>query len=128
MSIGYRIAQLFAALQIASYADTVRTIALGAFDDIGLAASMVRMEAVANGLSSTGWAAVLLLSSVGQGKIAGRIAYALAGMMWFDVLTTWRLDMPLPPYFLWWGSAVAALQLLAGYTLERGALAREKTA
>lgn len=95
--IGYRIAQLFAALQVASYADTVRNIALGSFDKIGLAAPMIRMEAVANGLSAAGWATVLTLSLLGNGVAAGRIAYGLAGMMWFDVLTTWRLDIPRNP-------------------------------
>lgn len=128
MPIGYRLAQLFAALQIVTYADTVRNIALGAFDKIGLAAPMIRMEAVANGLSSVGWASVLVLSATGQGKAAGRLAYALAGMMWFDVLTTWRLDMPLPPHFLWWGTTVVLLQLLAGSTFERrGEASRELT-
>lgn len=127
MTIGYRIAQFFAALQVASYADTVRNIALGAFDNIGLAAPMIRMEAVGNGLSAMGWAVVLMLSASERGTTAGRVAYVLAGMMWFDVLTTWRLDMPLPPYFLWWGSAVVALQLLAGFTLERAISAKEAT-
>ncbi|UNK79593.1 hypothetical protein MNQ96_00395 [Sphingopyxis granuli] len=127
MTIAYRVAQVFGGLQMISYADTVRNIALGAFDDIGLAAPMIRMEAVANGLSCIGWAAILVLSALGRGKTAGRLAYGVAGMMWFDVLTTWRLDMPLPPYFLWWGSAVVVLQLLAGYTLERAG-AKEQAA
>lgn len=128
MTVAYRVAQVFAGLQIISYADTVRNIALGAFDEIGLAGPMIRMEAVANGLSCIGWASVLVLSALGRGKTAGRLAYSVAGMMWFDVLTTWRLDMPLPPYFLWWGSAVVLLQLLAGYTLERAGAAKEQAA
>lgn len=128
MTVGYRIAQVFAALQIASYGDTVRNIALGAFDNIGLAAPMIRMEAVANGLSCIGWATVLVLSALGQGRSAGRLAYGISGMMWFDVLTTWRLDMPLPPYFLWWGSTVVLLQLLAGYALEQGNQTKEHVA
>ncbi|MBA4306910.1 MAG: hypothetical protein C0429_09270 [Sphingopyxis sp.] len=126
--IGYRIAQLFAALQVASYADTVRNIALGSFDKIGLAAPMIRMEAVANGLSAAGWATVLTLSLLGNGVAAGRIAYGLAGMMWFDVLTTWRLDMPLPPHFLLWGSAVVMLQLWLGFTLEKSGDQKEAVA
>lgn len=124
--ISYRLCQAFAALQIASYADTVRTIAIGGFDKIGLAAPMVRMEAVANGFSALGWAMVFGLSFTAKARMAAHIAYVLAGMLWFDVLTTWPLDMPLPPHFLWWGSAVAALQLLAGYTLERHAPSREE--
>ncbi len=119
LKIGLRLCQIVAALQIVSYGDTVRIIAQGQFDTIGLVGPMVRMEAVANGFSALGWAIVLGLSFTIHLKTAGHIAYILAGMLWFDVLTTWRLEMPLPPYFLWWGSAVAALQLLIGYTIER---------
>jgi hypothetical protein len=121
----YRIAQAFSLLQIFSYADTVRNIAMGAFDKIGLAPAMIRMEAVANGFSAMGWSCVFILSCIGHGRMAGHLAYGLAGMMWFDVLTTWPLDMPLPPNFLVWGSAVAAVQIVVGFGLEKNAASLE---
>ena len=115
----FRICQLLMLLQLLSYTDTVRSIALGAFDTIGLVGPMVRMEAVANGYSALGWATALALSFTSLAPLASRLIYALAGMMWFDVLTTWPLDMPLPDGFLYWGSAVVLIQLAIGFALER---------
>jgi hypothetical protein len=106
-------------LQTLSYTDTVRSISRGAFDTIGITGPMVRMEAVANGYSALGWAIALGLSFSPHAHLAPRIIYVLAGMMWFDVLTTWPLDMPLPDGFLYWGSLVVALQLGIAGLLER---------
>ena len=117
--LGLRLCQLFMLLQVFSYTDTVRSIARGAFDTIGLVGPMVRMEAVANGFSALGWAVALALTFTSLAPIAGRIVFILAGMMWFDVLTTWPLDMPLPDGFLYWGSAVVLIQLAIGLALVR---------
>ena len=117
--IGLRICQLLMLLQIFSYTDAVRTIALGAFDTIGLPGPMIRMEAVANGFSALGWTVALAISFTSLAALTPRIIYVLAGMMWFDVLTTWPLDMPLPDGFLYWGTVVAAVQAVIAYTVER---------
>lgn len=117
--LGFRLCQLAAALQIVSYGESVTAIAKGDFDGTGLVDAMIRMEAVANGFSALGWAVVLVLTFAGHSITAGRICYILAGMMWFDVATTWPLDMPLPPHFLVWGSVVVLLQILIGYSIER---------
>lgn len=117
--LGLRLCQLFMLLQVFSYTDTVRTISRGAFDTIGLVGPMVRMEAVANGFSALGWAMALALTFTSLAPLAGRVVFVLAGMMWFDVLTTWPLDMPLPDGFLYWGSAVVLIQLAIGLALDR---------
>lgn len=116
---GFRLGQLLAAAQITSYGESVTSIAKGDFDSTGLVDAMVRMEAVANGFSALGWGVVLALTFTPHLKAAGRICYILAGMMWFDVLTTWPLDMPLPPHFLIWGSVIVMLQLMIGWMIER---------
>lgn len=121
--IVYRTCQVAAAALVINYAATVRNIALGDFDHVGLAMPMVRMEAVGNGFSAIGWALVFGASFTSQAATWAKLAYLLAGMFLFDVLTTWPLDMPLPPGFLWWGSAAAAVQVLIGFGLERGARA-----
>ncbi|WP_340644812.1 hypothetical protein [Phenylobacterium sp.] len=126
-SIAYRACQIAAAALVVNYVATVRNIALGDFDHVGLALPMVRMEAVGNGLSAIGWAVVLGVSFTSQAAAWSKLAYPLAGMLLFDVLTTWPLDMPLPPGFLWWGSAGVAAQVLIGLTLERGARAAAQT-
>lgn len=118
---GFRLCQLLVALQITSYGESVVSIARGDFDGTGLVDAMVRMEAVANGFSALGWGVVLALSFTQHLKAAGRICYILAGMMWFDVLTTWPLDMPLPPHFLIWGSIIVVLQSMIGWMIERQA-------
>lgn len=117
--VSVRVCQILMVLQMLSYTDTVRLISLGAFDTIGLVGPMVQMEAVANGYSALGWATAFALSFTSLALLAPRIIYVLAGMMWFDVLTTWPLDMPLPDGFLYWGSVVVLIQLLIGFTLER---------
>jgi hypothetical protein len=118
-SLGLRLCQFFMLLQLFSYTDTVRSIARGAFDTIGLVGPMVRMEAVANGFSALGWAVALALTFTTLAPLAGRLVFILAGMMWFDVLTTWPLDMPLPDGFLYWGSIVVLVQLAIGLALDR---------
>lgn len=117
--LGLRLCQFFMLLQVFSYTDTVRSISRGAFDTIGLVGPMVRMEAVANGFSALGWAMALALTFTSLAPLAGRVVFVLAGMMWFDVLTTWPLDMPLPDGFLYWGSAVVLIQLAIGLALDR---------
>ena len=107
---------LFALLAL-SFSDSSLQIELGHFDDIGLPAAMVSMERVGNAAEAAGWAIVFILSFAKNPLIAPELCLFLAGMLFFDVHTTWPLDMPLPPYFLVWGSVLAAVQILAGLSL-----------
>ena len=107
---------LFALLTV-SFADSTMQIGLGHFDAIGLPAEMVSMERVGNAMEASGWAIVFLLSFRQNPLFAPELCLFLSGMLFFDVQTTWPLDMPLPPYFIAWGSVLALVQALAGFSL-----------
>ncbi|MCF6214860.1 MAG: hypothetical protein L3J58_01650 [Emcibacter sp.] len=100
-----------------SFADSAAQIALGAFDDVGLPPEMVVMEEVGNAFAAVGWFVVLILSFRKNPLIAPELSWFLAGMFFFDIQTTWPLDMPLPPYFLVWGTVLVFIQIAAGFSL-----------
>jgi hypothetical protein len=104
-----------------NFASTVLAIMGGDFDRTGLPPEMTIMEAVANGFAALGWAAVLISALFKRYLTAARLAVFLAGFFFFDVITTFVLPMPLPPYFLIWGSAVAGLMLLGARHLQKEA-------
>ncbi|MAB12324.1 hypothetical protein [Parvibaculum sp.] len=102
-----------------NYGMTVQTILAGEFDHTGLPAAMTTMEAVANGVEAFGWLLVFVLSWTGRRQGAARIAVFLAGLLFFDVVTTFILPMPLPPYFLAWGTVLVGVELLGARALYR---------
>ncbi len=87
-------------------------IAAGDFDDIGLPPEMIVMEAVANGFESAGWFTVFIWSWTERREAAARLATILGGFLFFDVVTTFVLAMPIPPYFLVWGTGLVILELI----------------
>lgn len=98
------------------------SIASGDFDRIGLPAVMITMEFWGNLLQGFGWIVVLIAWRGSRSPAGAALAAFMAGMFFCDVLTTWPLDMPLPPGFLYWGSAAALLQLgIARLVLGAGA-------
>lgn len=101
----------FFLFSVVSYADTTVQIGAGAFNDAGLDPRMLIMERVGNALQSVGWVVVLVLSFRRNPLLAPELCLFLAGMLFFDVQTTWVLDMPLPPYFVVWGTLIALLQI-----------------
>ncbi|OGB21354.1 MAG: hypothetical protein A3I66_04670 [Burkholderiales bacterium RIFCSPLOWO2_02_FULL_57_36] len=107
---------LFLVLTV-NFLATVGAILAGDFDEAGLPPRMLPMEIFNNGIEALLWLAVLVLSLMKRPRIAPELCVFLAGFLWFDVLTTHPLVMPLPPGFLWWGSALAVIMLVAGRTL-----------
>lgn len=103
--------RLLILLFVLNYLMAAASIAAGDFDRIGLPAAMTTMEFWANLAEGLGWLWVFVSSLRLQRPGTAAFVCFLAGMFWFDVITTWPLDMPLPPGFLAWGSAVALLQL-----------------
>jgi hypothetical protein len=89
----------------------------GDFDNAGLPARMLPMEVVNNAAEALLWGLVLVLSMRRRPGFAPELAVFLSGFFWFDVLTTHALVMPIPPGFLWWGSATAVLMLMAAKRL-----------
>lgn len=102
-----------------NFVTSALAIAAGDFDAVALPSEMMTMEFWANLLSGIGWLLVLILSFRRRSELAPALAVFLAGAFLFDVLTTWPLALPLPPGFLYWGSAVVCLQLLCAAWLAR---------
>ncbi|MCF6329766.1 MAG: hypothetical protein L3J02_08210 [Henriciella sp.] len=105
------------AYSVFSYADTASIIANGGFNHVALPPEMIPQEMVGNALQSIGWFTVLVLSFRKHPLFAPELCIFLGGMLFFDVQTTWTLDMPLPPGFLYWGTIVALLHVGAGLYL-----------
>lgn len=103
----------------ANFLSSALAIAAGDFDGAGLPSEMMAMEFWANLACGLGWLTALALSFGRPSPAAPVLAVLLAGDFFFDVITTWPLDMPLPPGFLLWGSAAVGLQLLAARWLAR---------
>ncbi|MCP3985713.1 MAG: hypothetical protein GY723_15110 [bacterium] len=110
-------------LPILSFANSARSVWQGEFDAVGFPAPMVPMHAVANGLEALGWLGVLVLASRAPAH-AGAIALFLCGAFAFDLVTTWPLEMPVPPGFAIWGSIALALGLAASVALLRASAPR----
>ena len=102
-----------------NFLSSALSIAAGEFDGTGLPPAMMAQEFWANLFCGLGWLVVLGLSFARHSPAAPALAVFLAGAFFFDVATTWPLDMPLPPGFLLWGSAVVGLQLLVARWLAR---------
>lgn len=102
-----------------NFINSALAIAAGDFDAVALPSEMMTMEFWANLFSGIGWMLVLVLSFRRRSVLAPALAVFLAGAFLFDVLTTWPLALPLPPGFLYWGSAVVCLQLLCAAWLAR---------
>ncbi len=113
----------FLVLPILSFANSARSVWQGEFDKVGFPAPMVPMHAVANALEAVGWLAVLAMARRAPVP-AGGLALFLCGAFAFDLITTWPLDMPIPPGFAIWGSITLALGLLASGALLRTSTAR----
>jgi len=111
--------QVVILLMALSFADSTYQIGIGSFDNAGFPPEMLSMEWLGNALASAGWFTVLILSFRKAPLIAPELCWVLAGMFFFDVQTTWSLDMPLPPYFLVWGSLAVAVQIAVGYSLAK---------
>ncbi|MGI9360050.1 MAG: hypothetical protein ACR2O7_00530 [Parasphingorhabdus sp.] len=111
--------RLFMVYSIVSYTDATINISAGAFDNIGLPMAMIGQELVGNALQAIGWSAVLILSLRKNPLFAPELCFFLGGMLFFDVQTTWPLDMPLPPGFLYWGTGVVIISLFAGLHLAK---------
>ncbi len=104
-------------LLAANFAASVAAIVAGDFDKVGLPARMLSMEIFTNGVEAVLWFSVAVLSLMKKPHVAAELVVFLAGFLWFDVLTTHRLVMPIPPGFLWWGSALVVLMLVAARKL-----------
>lgn len=109
--------RVFFVLCFLNFGATVAAILAGDFDRTGLPPRMLPMEVFNNGIEAVLWLAVAVLSLVKKPRFAAELCVFLAGFLWFDVLTTHVLVMPIPPGFLWWGSAVVLLMLVAGRKL-----------
>ncbi|MBR9806418.1 MAG: hypothetical protein GYB49_04215 [Alphaproteobacteria bacterium] len=113
-------------ISILNYSDTTSIIANGGFNHVALPPEMISQEMVGNAFQSIGWSIVFILSLRRNPLFAPELCYFLGGMLFFDVQTTWTLDMPLPPGFLIWGTIVAGLHVLAGvYLATRRAAAHQ---
>jgi len=104
---------LFALLAI-DFFHATHEISIGIFDNTGLLPEMVVMQQLGNALIAVGWIMVLILSFRKHVLIAPELCWFLAGMLFFNIHTTWPLDMPFPPYFALWGTAMVLLQVWAG--------------
>lgn len=104
--------RLFFLALSANFALAASDIVDGQFNGIGLPPEMLTMEAVANGLEAFGWLVVFALSWTSRRSASARMAVFLGGFLFFDVITTFVLPMPLPPYFLVWGTVLVVVQLL----------------
>jgi len=82
-------------ISVLSYADTASIIANGGFNHIALPPEMIPQEMVGNALQAIGWFTVLILSFRKNPLFAPELCIFLGGMLFFDVQTTWTLDMPL---------------------------------
>lgn len=111
---GWRLFFLLASL---NFAATVFAILAGDFDKAGLPSRMLPMEIFNNALEAVLWFNVLVLSLAKKPRWAAGLCVFLAGFLWFDVLTTHPLTMPIPPGFLWWGTALVIAMLVAGRKL-----------
>ncbi len=106
--------RLFFVVLALNFLLAVGALLAGDYDHIGLPPRMQPMEIVNNGLEALAWLAVSLLSLTRHPRFAPELAVFLAGFLWFDVLTTHVLSMPIPAGFLWWGSAACALMVMGG--------------
>lgn len=100
---------------------TAIEIRAGGFDHVALPKAMISQEFVGNALEALGWGLAVIFMMIGKNRLAAKFAIFLAGMLFFDVQTTWTLEMPIPDGFLYWGSALALLQLLSAIYLLRTA-------
>lgn len=107
---GWRLFLLFLGI---NFTVAVAALLNGDYDNIGLPARMQPMELVNNAIEAVLWLAVLLDSLRSRPRFGPELAVFLGGFFWFDVLTTHPLVMPIPPGFLWWGSAAVLIMLIA---------------
>ena len=114
---GFWVWRALFALFFVNFAATVAAILAGDFDSTGLPPRMLPMEVVNNGVEAALWLSVAVLSLLKKPRFAAELCVFLAGFLWFDVLTTHALVMPIPPGFFWWGSALVVLMLVAGRKL-----------
>lgn len=113
-SIVTNVWRLVFALLTLDFFNATHEINVGAFDNVGLLPEVLVMQELGYALMAVGWCMVLILSFRKQTLIAPELCWFLAGMLFFDVHTTWPLDMPLPPYFALWGTAMVLIQVWAG--------------
>lgn len=109
--------RLFFLLLSLNFLATVASILAGDFDKVGLPTRMLPMEIFNNGVEAVLWFSVFVLSLAKKPRWAAELCVFLAGFLWFDVLTTHPLVMPIPPGFLWWGTALVLVMLVAGRKL-----------
>jgi len=107
---------LFALLAI-DFFHATHELSVGSFDSAGLLPEMVVMQELGSALIAVGWIMVLILSFRKHALIAPELCWFLAGMFFFNIHTTWPLDMPLPPYFALWGTVMVLIQVWAGHWL-----------
>lgn len=110
-------------LPVLSFANSARSVWRGEFDAVGFPAPMLPMHAVANGLEALGWLAVLVFAQRAP-AFAGALAFFLCGAFAFDLITTWPLEMPIPPGFAVWGSITVVAGLVASAVLLRSSTER----
>ncbi|MCP4002569.1 MAG: hypothetical protein GY725_00095 [bacterium] len=110
-------------LPVLSFSNSAFSVWQGEFDTVGFPAPMVPMHALANGLEALGWLAVLVLATRAP-AFAGATALFLCGAFAFDLVTTWPLEMPIPPGFAIWGSIALLLGLIASVALLRASTVR----
>lgn len=108
-------------LPIASFTNSALSVAHGDFDGVGFPAAMLPMHVLANALEAVGWLVVLVLAGRRAARPAAALAFFLCGMFAFDLVTTWPLEMPIPPGFAVWGGIALALGLVAAAALQRSA-------
>tara|TARA_R100000365_G_C2748664_1_gene81107 strand:+ start:7538 stop:7909 length:372 start_codon:yes stop_codon:yes gene_type:complete len=87
------------------------------FGSAGLPDAVLPLHAWVNAFESAGWLSVLALSFTGRSWVASRLAVFLAGMWFWDMVTTLNLEMPVPPLQIIWGPVSVFAMLLLAYQL-----------
>lgn len=111
--------KLIPLVPIMTFSSSAYGLLTGAFDETGFPAEVIPLHAWVNAFEALGWACVLVLSFIGKSLIASRIAVFLAGMWFWDMVTTLNLDMPVPPLQLVWGPISVFVMLLLAFELYR---------
>ena len=89
----------------------------GRFSSAGLPDAVLPLHAWVNAFEAIGWLAVLVLSFTGRSWFASRLAVFLAGMWFWDMVTTLNIEMPVPPLQIVWGPVSVFVMLLLAYQL-----------
>lgn len=87
----------------------------GDYSRSGLPEDVIPLHIWINGVEALGWVLALWLVLTGRNGIASKLAFFLAGMWFWDMVTTIPLEMPVPPLQIIWGPVSVLLLVLFAY-------------